>query len=97
LFGFAIRKKYLPREAIHEVTDVEKPEAEDTEIETFTPDELRELFRHARPEMIPWLAISAFAGVRNVELSRLDWRNVNLRGGQWNCAESQREPMFAPP
>jgi integrase len=79
LFGFATKKKYLPREALFEIKDVEKPEAEETEIEIFAPDELRELFRHARPEMIPWLAISAFGGVRNAELSRLDWRNVNLK------------------
>ncbi len=79
LFGFAVRKGYLAREAVYEITGVEKPEAEETEIEIFAPDELRELFRHARPEMIPWLAVSAFAGIRNAELSRLDWRDVNLK------------------
>ncbi len=78
LFKFAVRKKYLPKDAMDEIEAVEKPEVELTEIEIFSPDELREILTAARPEIIPWLAVAAFAGLRNAELQRLDWNEVNL-------------------
>jgi integrase len=31
-----------------------------------------------RPEMVPYLAIAAFAGLRAAEIDRLDWSEVNL-------------------
>jgi integrase len=78
LFRFATRKKYLPKDALDEIAAVEKPEAELTDIEIFSPVELRELLTAARPEIIPWLAVAAFAGLRTAELQRLDWHEVNL-------------------
>jgi integrase len=78
LFKFAVRKKYLPKDALDEIEAVEKPEVELTKIEIFSPEELREILTAARPEIIPWLAIAAFAGLRNAELQRLDWNEVNL-------------------
>jgi len=78
LFRFAARKKYLPKDALDEIAAVEKPEAELTDIEIFSPVELRELLTAARPEIIPWLAVAAFAGLRTAELQRLDWHEVNL-------------------
>jgi len=78
LFRFAARKKYLPKDALDEIAAVEKPEAELTDIEIFSPVELRELLTVARPEIIPWLAVAAFAGLRTAELQRLDWHEVNL-------------------
>jgi len=31
-------------------------------------------------ELIPFLALGAFAGQRSAEIERLDWRDVNLTG-----------------
>ena len=78
LFRFAIRRKYLPKDALDELEAIEKPEAELTEIEIFSPSELAEIMSGARAELIPWLGISAFAGLRSAELQRLDWSDVNL-------------------
>jgi integrase len=78
LFKFAVRKKYLLKDAMDEIQAVEKPEMELTEIEIFSLDELQEILKVARPEILPWLAIAAFAGLRNAELQRLDWNEVNL-------------------
>ena len=50
----------------------------DTEIKIFTPEELKRLLATTRPELIPYLAIGAFAGLRTAELKRLDWSEVNL-------------------
>ena len=78
LFNFAISRKYLPKD--HDEMD-SVPVAKDNggEIEIYTPYEMKELMAMASPEHIPFLAISAFAGVRHAELQRLDWANVNQK------------------
>jgi integrase len=78
LFGFAIRQKYLPKEAMDEVKAVQAPKEDAGEIEIFSPVEMGEILAVATPEMIPWLAVGAFAGLRSAEIERLDWREVNL-------------------
>lgn len=57
---------------------MEKPESRPTETLIFTPDELREMLHSLRPELVPWLAVAAFCGLRSAEILRLDWAQVNL-------------------
>jgi integrase len=78
LFKFAIRRKCLPKDALDELQAVEKPEETPSEIEIFSPNELREILTAARPELKAWLSIAAFAGLRTAEIQRLDWSEVNL-------------------
>ena len=72
LFNYAIARKYLPKD--HDEIDA-VPVAKDRggEIEIYTPAEMRELLSVASDEHVPFLAISAFAGVRHAEVKRLDW------------------------
>ena len=78
LFNYAIARKYLPKD--HDEIDA-VPMAKDRggEIEIYTPAEMKELLSVAADEHIPFLAISAFAGVRHAELQRLDWANVKRK------------------
>lgn len=39
---------------------------------------MQEILATAHKEMIPWLAIAAFAGLRTAEIQRLEWSEVNL-------------------
>jgi integrase len=78
LFRFCIKRKYLPKEAVEEIEAVQQQKVDNGEIEIFTPGEMREILTAARPEMVPWLAIAGFAGLRSAELQRLDWSEVNL-------------------
>ncbi len=64
LFRFAAKRKYLPKDAIEEVEAVQKVKENNGEPEIFTPDEMCELLGAARPEMIPFLSIGGFAGLR---------------------------------
>lgn len=73
LFRFAIGRKYLPKDAIEEVQAVQRAKEDNGEIKIFSPAELRLIFSAARAELVPWLAIAAFAGLRTSELQRLDW------------------------
>ena len=51
------------------------------EIQIFTPKELASLLRAAKPELIPYLVLGAFAGLRTAETQRLDWSDLKLERG----------------
>jgi integrase len=44
-------------------------------------DQTARLLESASAELVPYIAIGAFAGLRRAELERLDWREVDLQGG----------------
>jgi len=59
----------------------EKPKLIDVPPEIFTVNELRALLESAKqqaPDVLPMLAIGAFAGLREAEIKRLDWHEVDL-------------------
>jgi len=91
LFKFAIKRGYLPKDH-DEISGVEKATVDSSEIEVFNPGELQKLFDacikpvqergkwRTREEMIPYLAIAAFCGLRAAEIQRLDWSEIHLTG-----------------
>jgi integrase len=46
-----------------------------------TVEQTARLLESAAPELVPYVAIGAFAGLRRAELERLDWREVDLQAG----------------
>jgi integrase len=71
-----IDKNPIPRTA--------KPKLIDKAPEILTVDELRSLLESANgvaPDVLPMLAIGAFAGVRDAEIKRLDWREIDSARG----------------
>jgi integrase len=77
-FNYAKSRGYLPKD--HDGIDfVPKFKEAPSAIEIFTPEEIGLYLKQARPELVPFLAIGAFAGVRSAELQRLDWREVHLK------------------
>jgi integrase len=79
LFRFAVSRKYLPKDAVDEIKAVQSPKEDNGEIEIFTPAEIREVLAAARSEMVPFLVIGAFAGLRSAEIVRLDWQEIHLK------------------
>ena len=74
---FCKERGWLPRD--HEgVSLVPKFKEQPHEIEIFTPAEMGVFLRYARPELVPFLAIGAFAGLRSAEIERLDWAEVRM-------------------
>jgi integrase len=58
-----------------------KPKLVDVSPEILTVDGLRALLEAAArtaPDVLPMLAIGAFAGVRDAEIKRLDWHEIDL-------------------
>ena len=50
-------------------------------IAIYSPDEMQSLLTHAEPDLIPFLVVGAFAGLRSAEIERLDWREIDLVHG----------------
>jgi integrase len=100
LFSFAKAQNYLPDEkntAVEQMQQV-RVKSEDTTI--FSPEEMAKLLHHAPPDLVPILAIGAFAGIRMAELERLDWKAVDLerrfieiRAGQAKTASRRVIPI----
>ncbi len=82
LFHFAEARGYLPK-AHGRIEAVAVAREESGDIEIFTPAELEQLFMTARnkPELLPFLAIAAFAGLRHAEITRLEWPEIRLEEG----------------
>ncbi|HVX56939.1 MAG TPA: site-specific integrase [Candidatus Saccharimonadales bacterium] len=112
-YAFARRRAYVPKDWAP-MASVPKLKNEPVRIEIFTPEEIAKLLAarvHLEAEynrkhpgrpiktLIPYLAIAAFAGVRNEEmcrgldghgkqLPRLDWAQVDLEAGDIEILKS---------
>jgi integrase len=76
-FKFCKERGWLPRD--HEGIElVPKFKEKPTDITIYSPWEVMQFLNHSRPEMVPFLAIGAFAGLRSAEIERLDWSEVHL-------------------
>ena len=60
---------------------IERQSATGSDIEIFTPGELRALLASASQHVATCLAIQAFTGIRTAELLRLTWRDLERRHG----------------
>jgi integrase len=78
LFNYALKRSYLstnPLLAVEPIKVVEEAP------EIFTPSQLQEVLEAAPPDLVPALAVGAFAGLRTAELFRLEWSEVDLNRG----------------
>jgi integrase len=81
LFGYAEGRGIIDRNPIPRTA---KPRLIDKAPEIFKVDELRALLEAATrttPDVVPMLAIGAFAGLREAEIQRLDWHEIDLARG----------------
>jgi integrase len=81
LFSYAESREIIERNAMARTA---KPKLIDKAPEIFTVDELRALLETANataPDVLPMLAIGAFAGLRDAEIKRLDWSEVDQARG----------------
>jgi integrase len=81
LFSYATKRRMLD---FNPIAHTSKPKLPDNPSEIFTVDELTSLLNAAStraPDMVPMLAIAAFAGIRDAEIKRLDWSEVDQKRG----------------
>jgi integrase len=81
MFSYALKRRMLD---FNPVLHTAKPKLIDRTPEIFTVNELDALLNAASnfaPDVVPMLAIGAFAGLREAEIQRLDWSEVDLARG----------------
>jgi integrase len=65
------------------------------EIQILTVQELTSLLNHVDSRLVPYIAIGAFAGLRDAEMKKLKWSEINLDKRQievkkWKSKTAQR-------
>jgi integrase len=81
LFSYAHRRRMVDTNPILHTA---RPKLPDNPPEIFAVDELAALLNAATssaPDVVPMLAIGAFAGVREAEIKRLNWSEVDQKRG----------------
>jgi integrase len=81
LFSYAARRRMIDSNPI---LHTGRPKLPDNPPEIFAVDELAALLNtaHTRaPDILPMLAIGAFSGLRDAEIKRLDWSEVDQKRG----------------
>lgn len=75
LFHFAETRAYVTG---NPVVGVEMIKVKRGDIQIFSPQDIRRLLAAAKPDFVPSLSICAFAGLRTIEVIRLDWADIDL-------------------
>ena len=81
MFSYAERRRVIDA---NRVLRTAQPKLVDKPPEIFSVDQLVALLNAASkkaPDMVPMLAIAAFAGIRDAEIKRLDWSEVDQKRG----------------
>jgi integrase len=77
-FSFAQQHGYCvenPAASTSRAKEVESP------VGILSVQQTARLLESAAPQLVPFIAIGAFAGLRRAELERLDWREIDLQSG----------------
>lgn len=75
LFAHARLRNHAPKD-FNPLANIPRAKEADGEIEIYSPVELTNLLAAAWGEMMPYLVIAAFGGLRQAEISRLNWSEV---------------------
>ena len=81
LFRFAQSRRYLSRNEPLAIHDVPELRVKGGKIEIYTPEELQTLLTHAPSELLPFFVLGAFAGLRTLEIMRLEWHDIRFEQG----------------
>ena len=99
-FSWAKSRSYLPKSEETAAEAVPKVRVGDTEAEIFAPEQLGKILEAAPDELVPFIALGAFAGLRAAEITRIEWsaidlerRYITIRAGQAKTASRRIVPV----
>ena len=78
LFGYAVKHGYA---VSNPAMETDQAKQKDSPPGILTVQQTARLLEAATPELLPYIAIGAFAGLRRAELQRLDWSEVDFESG----------------
>jgi integrase len=73
-FAYAVKRRYA---VANPLKGIDKP-AGDTKPGILTVEQIARLLEAASPEILPYFAVGAFAGLRASELERLGWQDIDF-------------------
>jgi len=68
---------------------IERASEPSVDVAILKPEELRRLLTTARPEMVPFIALGAFAGIRHAEIARMRWGQIKWEQGHVEVMAAQ--------
>ena len=74
LVGYCERRGYLPKGSL-DLSVIELRHTE-SDVQIYTPAQLRTILGAVRPSEIPFVVIGAFTGMRSAEITRLRWEDI---------------------
>ncbi len=77
-FNFAVRRGYAIDNPAVAAAKAKEPKAD---IGILTVTQAAQLLESATPDILPYLAVGLFAGLRRAELERLDWSEIDFESG----------------
>jgi integrase len=77
-FNFAVKRRYATDNPAAITAEAKEPK---TKPGILTVEQATALLVNASPEIVPYIAIGLFAGVRRAEIERLDWSEIDFDGG----------------
>lgn len=78
LFHYAKSRGFLPRERLTEADGLARAKETKGEIGIFKVEEMSKLLTACDADLLPFVAIGGFAGLRHFEILRLQWHEVRL-------------------
>jgi integrase len=75
MFSYAAKRGYVTS---NQAAKTEKAKEIDAVPGILTVQQMARLLDAAPPELLPYVAIGAFAGLRRAELERLDWSEIHF-------------------
>jgi integrase len=91
-FNFAIGRGYATGNPAEETAKAREPK---TKPGILTVDQARALLENASPEILPYIAIGLFAGLRRAEIQRLDWSEIDFDSGHIEVTAEKSKSKIA--
>jgi integrase len=91
-FNFAIGRKYAATNPGIETAEAREPKLKPG---ILTVEQAAALLVNAAPEIVPYVAIGLFAGLRRAEIERLDWREIDFDSGHIEVTAEKSKSKIA--
>jgi len=92
MFNFAIGRGYASSNPAEKTAKAREPKSKPG---ILTVQQASALLENAAPDILPYIAIGLFAGLRRAEIERLDWSEIDFESGQIEVTAEKSKSKIA--